>query len=331
MNPLPERLYFVDAPRLFARLSVADLPSALRREVKALGRSDDRFAARFLIHATLLVVGACVALGTVTPLSRALGGSLEVVGLIGLSIGLHEASHWRLLSARWANELAGLCCGIPLLIPLTAFRTNHRDHHRRRGSGGHETPEVLDFALLRSLPVYCLGIALKSFGFITVLPVLSCAKARSWTRLRMIAEYTLLGVLLWAAQRLVPWAEVIRIWLLPLALTALFSQVRAVAEHGLTRKGNVFTASRTVRSNPVVSFLMCNINYHLEHHLWPSLPWYRLPAVHRLLLSEYERTGASVYGSYHEFFADFLRATWQGICPEARLIAGPARDRTPLL
>jgi fatty acid desaturase len=320
MKSAEDLVYLSAAPKRVERLSRADLPAALLSGLRALHKTDDRYAARFGVHAALLIAGAVIGASTQAVALRALGCLLEVIALVGLSVGLHEASHGRLLSRRWANDLVGLLCGLPLLLPVTAFRTNHLDHHRRRGCGARVTPEVLDFALLRSLPVYAIGVAAKSFGFVTVLPVIALVKSRGRARARTIGEYLLVIAIVMAASRLIGWQQIVRLWCLPLAVTALFSQVRAVAEHGLTLKGNTFTASRTVVSGPVVSYLMCNINYHLEHHLCPNLPWYRLPAAHRLLAEVYRRSGASVYRSYRHFFLDFLRSTWRGIRPDHRLI-----------
>jgi fatty acid desaturase len=70
---------------------------------------------------------------------------------------------------------------------------------------------------------------------------------------------------------------------------------------------------------------MCNINYHLEHHLFPAVPWYNLPKLHRLLEPEYRRAGASSYRSYSAFFYDSIKAGWAGNLPNGRLI--PAETR----
>jgi len=325
MREASEALYLESQPRVFERLTVSDLGAPLLRELRALHATDDRYAAVFLIHLALLGAAAWLALSAAAPALRVLGGLLEVPALVGLSVGLHEASHGRLLRRRAANELAGFLCGLPLLIPLSAFRTNHADHHRRRGCRGEPAPEVLDFSLLRSLPVYALGVLVKSFGFVTVLPVIALAKSRGALRLRTAGGYLLVLVALGAARALLSPGALWRVWLLPLAATAVLSQLRAVAEHGLTLKGNTFTASRTVVGHPLLSAAMCNINFHLEHHLFPRLPWYRLPAAHRLLAAAYRRAGASVYDSYGQFFADFLRATWRGIRNDTRLVAMATR------
>ncbi len=70
---------------------------------------------------------------------------------------------------------------------------------------------------------------------------------------------------------------------------------------------------------------MCNINYHLEHHLFPGMPWYNLPKVHRLLQDEYRQAGSSVYPSYTQFCIDFFKVIWRGLLPNARLIPVEAR------
>jgi len=31
-----------------------------------------------------------------------------------------------------------------------------------------------------------------------------------------------------------------------------------------------------------------NVNYHIEHHFYPSVPFYRLPELHRVLMSKAE-------------------------------------------
>ena len=38
--------------------------------------------------------------------------------------------------------------------------------------------------------------------------------------------------------------------------------------------------SRTVYMNPVFRFVYWNMNYHLEHHMFPMVPYHALPALH---------------------------------------------------
>lgn len=46
--------------------------------------------------------------------------------------------------------------------------------------------------------------------------------------------------------------------------------------------------TRTVLLNPLLSFLYWNMNYHVEHHMYPGVPCYNLPKLHRLLADDLE-------------------------------------------
>jgi fatty acid desaturase len=76
---------------------------------------------------------------------------------------------------------------------------------------------------------------------------------------------------------------------------------------GTLGSGNAVLRTRTVTSNRAVSFLMLNLNYHLEHHLFPQIPWYNLPRVHKLLQPNYESQGADVRRSYTAYLIQSLR------------------------
>jgi fatty acid desaturase len=37
-----------------------------------------------------------------------------------------------------------------------------------------------------------------------------------------------------------------------------------------------------------VQWWLWNMNYHTEHHAWPSIPWHALPAVHQRIAGNLE-------------------------------------------
>jgi len=38
--------------------------------------------------------------------------------------------------------------------------------------------------------------------------------------------------------------------------------------------------TRTVHLNPIARFIYWNMNYHLEHHMFPMVPYHALPRLH---------------------------------------------------
>ena len=79
------------------------------------------------------------------------------------------------------------------------------------------------------------------------------------------------------------------------------------AEHILCPAVDDFTNSRTVTSNRVVSFAMNNLNYHLEHHLVPRMPWYNLKRFHAMMRPTYGEANAVICNSYGSFLAELIR------------------------
>ena len=45
--------------------------------------------------------------------------------------------------------------------------------------------------------------------------------------------------------------------------------------------------SRTVYMNPISRFIYWNMNYHIEHHMFPMVPYHALPRLHELVKADY--------------------------------------------
>jgi len=81
--------------------------------------------------------------------------------------------------------------------------------------------------------------------------------------------------------------------------------VRSFAEH----RADDLPERRTalVENSPILGFLFLHNNLHLAHHRWPSVPWYRLPALYRARRAELVAlNGGLVYDGYGEVFRRFL-------------------------
>jgi fatty acid desaturase len=59
--------------------------------------------------------------------------------------------------------------------------------------------------------------------------------------------------------------------------------------------------------NPIFRFIYWNMNYHVEHHMFPMVPYHALPRLHRLLLPDMPKPYASTIEAYREIIPTLLR------------------------
>jgi fatty acid desaturase len=235
---------------------------------------------------------------------------------------VHEASHNTLFEREWANWAFGIVCVIPLMVSFVAFKEDHLAHHRYNRSP--QDPDAftmgkrgpLDFVLFYAYAAA--GILLSVLHFNLLYPIQQFS-LKSWAI--HVFELTLSVAFVWA---IVTWAlandvllKTLEVWLVPIVFFSLFNSMRFIAEHFETpwNEGQLL-GTRTITSNPVHSYFWNNINWHIGHHLYPSVPWYNLVELHDLLKPEIEASGAIVDKSY---IAVFLKALMRGPETEARV------------
>lgn len=242
--------------------------------------------------------------------------------IVGLTVLMHEGVHGLLLKNPVLNRWLGFVCSAPALVSFSAYRTIHLLHHKYEHTD--QDPDDAEVVARKfSMPLvtfYYLYAVIGAYVYVFHINIDGFKLANLKNRVNILFELilmaTLAGLLFW----LLPLEMVLKIWVFPWLVAAHITSFRGVPEHGLTTGGNAFTATRTVVSNKLVRFMLCNANYHLEHHLFPGMPWYNLPKAHQLLQPEYQRAGASVYASYTKFYIDFFRSSLIGITPNVRLI-----------
>jgi len=326
MSAAPSAIYQCEGATTARELSRNDLPLALRREIRRLQRIEPRRAGRALEFAGLWIGAGSVAHWSSSFVVDGVCLIVMAAAMMGLSVMMHEGSHHLLFRSRALSRLAGFCCGLPVLISASAYRVLHLKHHALERS--ERDPDDIERLARPGLPlvlVYYLLILLGTYLYLGHVALQGLRLTRGRDRTIVQVEYlvigTVVGIAWWLAPRIM-----IEAWLLPLLLAAQLTNLRSIAEHGLTTGGNSFVASRSVRSNAVVRYFLCNLNFHLEHHLFPAVPWYNLPRLHEVLRPALHAAGSSVYRSYGEFLRDFVRTTWSGVVPNVRLLPAHLRD-----
>jgi fatty acid desaturase len=91
--------------------------------------------------------------------------------------------------------------------------------------------------------------------------------------------------------------------------------------------------SRTVYMNPFSRFVYWNMNYHIEHHMFPMVPFHALPALHSEIKDDLPPPSPSISAAFAEFVPVLLRQRKDPgyyihrQLPGTAIVAGNSRDR----
>lgn len=269
------------------------------------------------IAQTLALIAAAATLALLTWPSAWAVLSVLVIGIAqhGLFILAHESAHYRLFPDRRANDLAGRAIGMTAGISMCTYRVTHRLHHNNLYTeedpdtaihGGYPRGKAyLAKKLVRDL----LGLnAWKTFAYFFGAPAINAdtkreirplddtspelraaARRDRWWVVGFHVAAPLAAFAAGGGRGLIAYAV---LWLLPL-VTVLqpILRLRAICEHGAVRDlGSPLTAARSNNTRGSAANWLArailfphHVNYHLEHHLYPAVPHYHLPRMHRLL------------------------------------------------
>ncbi|HVZ04595.1 fatty acid desaturase family protein [Hyphomicrobium sp.] len=104
------------------------------------------------------------------------------------------------------------------------------------------------------------------------------------------------------------WHYFALLWVVPLFTTfPLFMIMRQWVQHGNADRGR-YTNSRVFLVNPFIRYAVFpfGMDYHLPHHIYASVPHYKLKGLHELLLQdpEYKEKGVVVEGYFYSPHGD---------------------------
>jgi fatty acid desaturase len=209
---------------------------------------------------------------------------------------LHEVVHHTIFERRKprVERLLGWLYAVPTGISASQFTRWHLDHHAELGSSEddpkrhHLSPKVnarwykLLYCTPALFPIYFRAARRESA---TYEPSLQRAIAAE-RRVSILFHLSVLAVIwlafgFYAALR----TSIIPVFFVfPIAFT-----LNRLGQHYDIDPSDPAKWGTLMRGHWFWDFVFLNSNYHLEHHYFPGVPFYRLPEVQRALVPFYER------------------------------------------
>jgi fatty acid desaturase len=232
----------------------------------------------------------------------------------------HECGHGTAFRTDWRNDAVYAIASFMVMRNPVSWRWSHARHHTDTIIVGRD-PEITVMRppnLPRKL-LYFVGIpdVFQHFWILVrnaagrfsaderdYIPETERPKAVAWARL-FVAIHVLAVALALATWSLLPvmlvgGPRIYGTW--HMVMTGLL-QHGGLAEDVLDHRLN----SRTVLMNPVSRWIYWNMNYHVEHHMFPMVPYHALPRLHELIRDDLPPPKTSILDAYREMVPALIR------------------------
>jgi fatty acid desaturase len=210
---------------------------------------------------------------------------------------MHECAHRTTFASNRLNDIVAWFAGLLSFYNSTFYRRYHKWHHRFTQIPGKD-PELGD---PKPTTLWEYGVEISGWNWwlgklrthfriaaghmedYPYVPESARSEVIRSVRLQLLV-YGVAIALSVALQQ--PWF--LLGWLVPLMVGQPILRVILLSEHtGCTHEENPLTNTRTTLTLFPLRFLMWNMPFHAEHHLYASIPFHALPAAHEKLGSHF--------------------------------------------
>ncbi len=232
----------------------------------------------------------------------------------------HESGHGTAFKTPWFNDALYQLASFMNMKEPTLWRWSHARHHtdtiivgRDREILAMRPPDALRLVVnvlgIRDAIDVVVSVVRHASGHLTAEEVTFIpeperhrvvGEARAWVAIYLLVIALAISLGTFLPLMYVGLPSLYGRWL---AHYFAFTQHAGLAENVLDHRLN----SRTVYMNPVLRFLYWNMNYHIEHHMFPMVPYHALRRLHAEIRQDLPVPCSSTIGAYREIVPALLR------------------------
>ena len=223
-------------------------------------------------------------------LSAAPAVLLNTVAAYLLFTVLHDATHGTAHRSKLGNVTLGRICGGALTLAWPLFRAVHHAHHSYTNDDARDPDLIVSRAPRALLPLWCIGVVIeyriKFFGQ-------RLWRSRSELIEAVATDMAIAGLIAGAIAGGWLWPLTV-LWLLPVALAVLFLAFAFDFVPHYPYDTDARYLNTRILPGRVLNALLLGQNYHLVHHLWATIPWYRYRRVYAEVGEQLAQRGARI-------------------------------------
>ncbi len=232
----------------------------------------------------------------------------------------HECGHGTAFKTTWMNDVLYHIASFMDLRPPISWRWSHARHHTDTYIVGRDPEIVMTrppvWKIIFGEIIHIFGgykdlksVFFHAFGRLTdaekdYVPQHEAKKAFWVARIWLLI---FIGLITWCIliQSILPLMFVVLPTFYGTILLLLYGlpQHLGLREDVLDHRLN----TRTIYLNPFFRFLYWNMNYHIEHHMFPMVPYHALPKLHEAVKFDYPEPSPSLYAALKEMITSLLK------------------------
>lgn len=232
----------------------------------------------------------------------------------------HECGHGTAFRTRWMNDLIYQIASFMLMRNPVTWRWSHARHHTDTIIVGRDAeiavmrpPDlvrlVLNFVGILDAWHSMIALLRNAAGLLSpdeksFIPEMEQAKVITAARWHIAIYVATVALALylgsWLPLMLIGLPRLYGCW--HMVMTGLLQHI-GLADNVTDHRLN----SRTVYMNPISRYIYWNMNYHVEHHMFPMVPYHALPKLHELIKHDLPAANPSIWHAYREVWPVVLR------------------------
>ena len=232
----------------------------------------------------------------------------------------HECGHGTAFRTRWMNDVVYQIASFMLMRNPVTWRWSHARHHTDTIIVGRDAeiavmrpPDLLRTAFafvgINDFRFALPTLFRNAFGNLSpdeksYIPEMEQHKAIAAARWHVAIYVATVALVIYTWSflplMLIGLPRIYGMW--HMVLTGLLQHI-GLADDVVDHRLN----SRTVYMNPISRWIYWNMNYHVEHHMFPMVPYHALPRLHELIKHDLPVANPSMWHAYREVWPVLLR------------------------